>query len=347
MPVSTRPIILTLFTLILIVNLFVFWPLFTPLILGLVSALFLFPFYQKTLKFLKKRRGITAFLFTILFALFLVGSLIGFFSLLLEELILLLSQLLNFIDKNNFNLSLVAVVNPLLERFGLGVEEIVISYLLPFLNSLGSSLSRFLVNLVANIPNLILNFFLMIISLYFFLKEGESLLALLYRLIPLPEPEAKKLIQTSAQVIKAIFWGQFLTAILQGILGGLGFWFAGLEAPVFWGTVMTFVSLIPFVGPAVVYLPTALVLFIKGENLATAFLYLLYNVLIVSSVDNLIKPAVIGRQIKIHPALILFSLIGGIKTFGVIGIIYGPLLIAVFLLFLDFYLEKTKQQSLF
>ncbi|MEW5805564.1 MAG: AI-2E family transporter [Patescibacteria group bacterium] len=347
MPVSTRPIILTLFAIILIANLIVFQKLFAPLVIGLIAAIFLYPVYQKILKLLKNKRGLSAFIVTSLFFLFLIGPVVGFFSLLLSELTLLLSQLLNFIDKTGFNLNLVSFLSPLLSRFGLDAEEVIISYVLPLVSSIGSSFYRFLVGFFANIPNLILNFFLMIVSIYFLLKESDGLLDLAHKIIPLAEQEAKRLIQTFEQVVKAIFWGQFLTALIQGILGGFGFWFAGIKAPVFWGTVMAFFSLIPFVGPAIVYLPAALILFIKGDNLAVAILYLAYNLLIVSSVDNIIKPAVIGKQMKIHPVLILFALVGGIKFFGFLGIIYGPLLIAVFLLFLDLYLEKTKQQSLF
>jgi len=105
--------------------------------------------------------------------------------------------------------------------------------------------------------------------------------------------------------------------------------------------------MIPFVGPGVVYIPATVFIFLGTGSLEKTFMFLAYNLLIVSTVDNIIKPAIIGTRTHIHPLIILLSLVAGVKLWGVIGILYGPLVAALFLLAIDFYLEETKQRSLF
>ncbi len=347
MAVSSRTIISVLFLLVTLVFLVSFRNLATPLILGLIVAIIINPLYQKFKKLFKRHDSLSAVVSTLLILILLSGPIILIVFLALNELTLALSRFLSFIDQTGFNSSSTGIFLSLLEEFGIDTKTILISYIIPLLNQVGSSTSKMLIAFFANLPRILLDFFLMLVSVFFFLKDGRKIKDFLFNIISLTEKESEHLSETFSGVILGIFWSQFLTAVTQGFLGGLGFQLFNLGAPVFWGAVMAFFSLIPFIGPMIVYLPATVYLFVSGQPLATILLFLSYNLFVVSSVDNIIKPLVIGSRIKIHPALIFFGLIGGLRFFGALGIIYGPLIVAMFLLLSDLYLEKTKQQSLF
>ena len=347
MAVSSRTIITGLFLLVSLVLLISFRNLATSLILGLITAVIINPFYQNIRKVFKKHESLSAALATLLIFILLTGPAILLVFLVLNELTLALSQFLYFIDQTGFDLSSTGIFLSLLEQFGVDTKTFLVSYIVPFLNQAGSAASKVFVAFFTNLPKILLDFFLMLAAVFFFLKDGKKIKEFFFNVIPLSENESNHLTETFNGVILGIFWGQFLTAIVQGFLGGLGFYLFGLTAPVFWGVLMAFFSLIPFIGPMIVYLPATLYFFVSGQPLPATLLFLSYNLFVVSSVDNVIKPLVIGSRIKIHPALIFFALIGGLRFFGPLGIIYGPLIMAMFLLLSDLYLEKTKQQSLF
>ena len=347
MAVSSRTIITALFLLSSLIFLISFGNLATPLILGLIVAIIINPLYQGVRKIFKKHDSLSAVTATLLIFILLTGSAILLAFLTLNELTVALSQFLNFIDQTGFNINSTGIFLSLMEELGIDTKTILVSYIIPFLNQIGSAASKLFVSFFANLPRILLDFFLMLAATFFFLKDGKKIKKFLFSVIPLTESESDHLSKTFSGVILGVFWGQFLTAIVQGFLGGFGFYLFGLSAPVFWGMLITFFSLIPFIGPMIIYLPATLYLFISGQPLLATSLFLSYNLFVVSSVDNVIRPLVIGSRIKIHPALIFFALIGGLRFFGILGIIYGPLIMAMFLLLSDLYLEKTKQQSLF
>ncbi len=343
MAVSSRTIITILFLLTSLILLISFRNLATPLILGLIVAIIINPLYQSLRKFFKKHDSLSAVTATLLIFILLTAPAILLVFLALNELTVVLSQFLNFIDRTGFNVNSTGILLSLLEELGVDTKTILVSYVIPFLNQIGSAASKFFVAFFSNLPRILLDFFLMLAAIFFFLKDGQKIKRFFFSIISLTESESNHLSETFSGVILGVFWGQFLTAIAQGLLGGLGFYLFGLGAPVFWGIIMTFFSLIPFIGPMIVYLPATLYLFISGQPLLAILLFLSYNFFVVSSVDNVIKPLVIGSRIKIHPALVFFALIGGLRFFGILGIIYGPLIMAMFLLLSDLYLEKTRQ----
>ncbi|KKQ97654.1 MAG: hypothetical protein UX26_C0019G0007 [Parcubacteria group bacterium GW2011_GWC1_45_9] len=347
MPVPSRTIISALFIGIIFVTLFVFRNLATALILGLIVAVIINPFYQRVRKLFKKHDSLSALVVVLLIFGMMIGPAVALLFLALNEMTVALSSFLTFIDQTGFDLSTAGSIIVVLEEFGIDTKTILISHVIPLLNQIGGSFSKIFLEFFSNLPRIFLDFFLMLVGLFFFLKDGKQIRSFFFQILPLSEKESSHLAETFNDVILAIFWGQFLTAIAQGVLGGLGFYLFGFGAPVFLGILMTFASLIPFIGPAIVYLPATLYLFVSGAAAPAVLLFLSYNLFVVSSVDNLVKPLVIGSKVKIHPALIFFSLIGGLRFFGPLGIIYGPLIVALFLLLSDLYLEKTRQQSLF
>jgi len=206
---------------------------------------------------------------------------------------------------------------------------------------LGLTLSKEVGGIISNAVSLILNFFVMAMTLFYLLRDGEKFSKFLIDLSPLKTREELNLYKTFHDAGKAIFVGNFVAAMVQGLLGGIGFAIFGIPSPVLWGAVMGFLALIPFLGPYIIFLPAGVYLFATG-SLTMGIIFLIYNIFIVSTIDNFIKPILIGDKISIHPLLVLLTILGGIEAFGLMGIIYGPLIAAMFLAILKVYLKHEK-----
>jgi predicted PurR-regulated permease PerM len=175
----------------------------------------------------------------------------------------------------------------------------------------------------------LLQLFILIYALYFFLVGGrESLRTILYYL-PLSTEEEEQLLERFVSVARATLKGSLLIGLLQGAAAGLSFWVAGVPGPTFWGTVMVVLSIIPAVGAALIWIPAVIYLFIVGQTLAAVGL-LVWCATVVSLLDNFLRPRLIGRDARMSDLLILLSTLGGIILFGAVGFIVGPIVAALF-----------------
>jgi predicted PurR-regulated permease PerM len=147
--------------------------------------------------------------------------------------------------------------------------------------------------------------------------------------LPLTEADKQRMLEKFVSVTRATLKGTILIGAAQGMLGGLAFWALGVDGAIFWGTVMTVLSIIPGVGGALIWVPTAIVLIVTGE-VWRGIILVLFCGLIVGSIDNLLRPRLVGQDTKMHELLIFFSTLGGLLLFGVMGFILGPLLAALF-----------------
>jgi predicted PurR-regulated permease PerM len=171
-------------------------------------------------------------------------------------------------------------------------------------------------------------FGLAVFALFFLYRHGDSVLAQFRRVATRWLGEsARGYIQAVGVTVRAVVFGIVLTALAQGVLAGLGYWVAGVPAPALWGGVTALVSLIPFVGP-VVWIGLSLNLLAYGETQAALGLFL-WGALVVSWVDNLIRPLVISGPTRIPFLLVLLGVLGGVNAFGLIGLFLGPVLLAV------------------
>lgn len=315
---------------------------FAPLVLGLLLMGLSFPLYEVLLKRLGGKENLAALTAVLIISLVIILPFLGLLSLLTKEAVDLLGTAP---DKFSLGEAIVRTLEPLAQKFNLDVRGAVRAQLTPVLEKLGLVISREIGNLLSNAARLVLNFFVMFVSLFYLLRDGRRLGEFLMSFSPLANHEEMDLYHTFKEAGRAIFYSNFVSAIVQGILGGIGFALFGLGSPVLWGAVMAFLALIPLLGAYIIFIPAALYLFFTGKT-AIAIGFLLYNILIVSSVDNLIKPKLISQKIKIHPLLILLAILGGLKIFGLMGIVYGPLIIAIFLTLLKVYLEHVRLEEI-
>jgi predicted PurR-regulated permease PerM len=202
------------------------------------------------------------------------------------------------------------------------------------------TLSSFMVtqtaSLLTSLSSLLLNFVLMIFSMFYFFKDGEKIVERVGEISPLPTIHENQLFKKLGSMVKAIMLGVFLTAIAQGFVGGIGFAIAGISSPVFWGAAMAFFSLVPMIGTAVIWVPAAIILAVMG-NYGLAIFIVLWGVLAVGSIDNVLRPYLIGGKAHTYPLLTFFVILGGVFTMGFKGIIIGPLVLMALMSFLHIY----------
>ncbi len=180
------------------------------------------------------------------------------------------------------------------------------------------------------VANLLIGLFIMMFTMFYLYLDGERIAGEIKRMMPLSKKYQDYLFNKTYQVMQAILLGIFFTAIMQGFFGGIGFYLFGISNSLFWGFVMMFFSLIPFLGPHFIYIPASLFLMYKG-NIWTGIVLLIYGIIIVSNLDNLIRPRIVRIKAKIHPLTVILGVIGGISLFGIVGMVLGPLILALFI----------------
>lgn len=208
--------------------------------------------------------------------------------------------------------------------------------------NLSGFLAGQLTNLFAGIFDLLLKFLFMIFALYYFFKDGPQIIEKLRLFSPLPANYEDEVFGKVGNMVNAIMLGVFLTAIAQGLVGGIGFAIAGISSPAFWGTAMALFSLVPVVGTTLVWIPAVIILFILGDYGQAVFL-LIWGVFVVGMVDNVLRPFLIGGKAHTYPLLTFFVILGGIFVMGFKGVIVGPLVLMLLMSVLHIYEVEYKQ----
>jgi len=186
-----------------------------------------------------------------------------------------------------------------------------------------------------------LHLFVMLYAMFFFLMDGPALLSRILYYSPLTSEDEQRLVARFVSVARATLKGSFLIGILQGFLAGIGFLVAGVPGAAFWGTVMVVAAMVPLVGAGLVWVPAVLYLMVAGHVVAALGL-LAWCALVVSTVDNILRPRLVGRDIRISDLLILLSTLGGIAFFGVPGVVVGPIVAALFVTVWHLYGEAFR-----
>ena len=175
----------------------------------------------------------------------------------------------------------------------------------------------------------VFHFVILLYTMFFFLTGGPALLAGVMGYLPLKDADKERMLDKFVCVTRATLKGTILTGAAQGVMGGLAFWVVGIDGAIFWGTVMTVLSIIPGIGSALVWVPAAIILMVSGEVWRGVGLAA-FGGIVIGSIDNLLRPLLVGHDTQMHELLIFFSTLGGLLMFGVMGFIVGPILAALF-----------------
>ena len=206
------------------------------------------------------------------------------------------------------------------------------AYVLSKVKNLGQETFRFL-----------LHFFIMLYLLFFFLKDGIKLLKKIQYLLPLGNEREARLFARFVSTVRATVKGTFIIAIVQGFLGALLFWLVGISAPMLWGALMAILSILPAIGPFLIWAPAGLILIFSG-SVWPGIAVLLVGALVISSVDNILRPPLVGKDTQMPDALVLLSTLGGLTIFGISGFVIGPVIAAFFLSMWKMFAEEYKQE---
>lgn len=201
---------------------------------------------------------------------------------------------------------------------------------------LGASL-----NLMGGIVGGIVKAFFVIFTMYYLFRDGEKIVHKLPGALPLHREQSEAIIARTQAVVSASVYGVVTIAALQGLLGGIAFWVLGIPSPVLWAVLMGFVCMIPVAGSFLVWLPLSIYLIVSG-HWTKAVLLIIWGALVISTVDNFLRPKLIKNQTRLHELFVFFSVLGGISVFGVLGIVLGPVVLALTLGLLQTFSETQR-----
>lgn len=191
----------------------------------------------------------------------------------------------------------------------------------------------------ANIMQFLFMFFMMILVIFFLLIDQPKLVNYVVKLSPLPDDEDRLLIQKFEEIANAVLKGNGICGLIQGVMAGSLFYALGLNSPILWGCIMAILAFLPIFGIGLVMIPTAIIVAVNGKIATAIFIFVFYAVLSVT-IEYLVKPKMVGDQVKMHTLLVFLSIIGGLSVYGILGIIYGPLIMTAFLTLSDIYITK-------
>ncbi len=177
------------------------------------------------------------------------------------------------------------------------------------------------------------------------IRDGEGLVRAVRDAIPLAPQHKQELFEKFATVIRATVKGTLIIAVVQGVLGGVAFWFLDVRSALLWGVLMGFLSLLPVIGASLVWVPLAIFLIVSGE-VWQGIALIAYGVLVIGLVDNLLRPVLVGKDTHMPDYIVLITTLGGIAVFGINGIVVGPAIAAMFIAVWQIYRPASMREPL-
>ncbi len=214
-------------------------------------------------------------------------------------------------------------------------------YVVGRLKSLSGQIAGQTLGVVGGLVGAIVEIFFVIFTMYYLFRDGEWITDWLRDVLPLEKAQSHEIFERMRDVISASVYGVVVIATVQGALGGLMFWILGLPSALVWGVVMIFMSMIPVLGSFVVWVPAAIFLAVTG-HWVKAVILTAWGALVIGSIDNVLRPKLVGGKTKLHELLIFFSVLGGLQVFGVLGLVVGPVIAAVTLALMDVFREMGR-----
>jgi predicted PurR-regulated permease PerM len=197
------------------------------------------------------------------------------------------------------------------------------------------------INVVGGVVGAVVKIFFILFAMYYLFRDGEKIAMKLPDQIPLERDRAVRILTHTREIISASVYGVLVIAIIQGTLGGLMFWFLGIPSSLVWGVLMTLLSTIPMAGAFVVWVPAAVILAISGHWIQAVILTL-WGSVVIGTIDNFVRPKLVGQKAKMHELVIFFSVLGGLSLFGVLGILLGPVVVAITIALLEVLGESSE-----
>ncbi len=325
----------------------IFKPFLSPIAWAIVLSIVFYPIYVFILK-LVKRKSLASFITLLIILAIILGPFSYLSYLLTQEL----NTLADHLEGGSFdpmkNVLRHPVVNKIIHTI-LSLFNITEAGFQKTITDGISRLGRESVGIISsglgNVVTAALDFVFMILSIFFLLGDGPELLEKVSSYMPLPKKQKDKLIKQMKDIVISTIYGGVTVAIVQGLIGGITFFILGIPSPVVWGLAMFITSFIPLLGTFVIWGPATVYLFFQGATLKGIIL-ILVGIFVISMVDNILRPLIIRGKMKMPTLAIFFSILGGIKLFGFIGLIMGPLVLALFVSVVEILRYTEEEQKM-
>jgi predicted PurR-regulated permease PerM len=304
---------------------------------ALLSGVF-HPVFGKLKVFMGGRRALASATTVLLVSALVIVPLVGFSALLTTQALDLTESARPWIETQLRDRSQLSdrLMNT---RFGHILEpykDELLQRLAGLAGAAGSWIASALSSLAQGTLSFVFMLFVMLYAQFFFLKDGKATLYKILYYLPLPADDEDRMLDKFVSVTRATIKGTLVIGALQGALGGIGLGMVGVEGAVVWGTIMAVLSVLPGIGPALVWFPVVSYLLLVGR-ITEGLVLLAWCALVVGSVDNLLRPRLVGRDTQMSDLMVLLSTLGGIVLFGAAGIIVGPIVGAMFITIWDLY----------
>lgn len=310
-------------------------PYYSAVLWGVILGVIFYPVQQWLLRVLNGRRNVAALLSVLMcICLVIIPTLLIFGSLVQEGNSLYQRLSTREFDLNSYITSILGALPDSLEewmvRFELGSFAEWRSRISSAILQGSQIFAGRLVSLGQNTLQFFISFGIMIYLLFFLFRDGAELGAKIRQTIPLSEEYTGQILEKFTAVIRATVKGNIIIALIQGTLGGLTFWFLGIEAALLWGVMMTIFSLLPVVGASLVWGPAAIWFMVNGIWIKAAVL-IFVGVFVIGLIDNFLRPPLVGKGTRMPDFVVLISTIGGISLVGINGFVVGPMIAAMFI----------------
>lgn len=325
---------LTLLSLILVLAILVFIlvkPIILSIIGGLILAYAFFPIYNLIQSKIKDKNAAASVVS--LFVILLIIIPLYFLTPMIINQIFELFQYIKTLNGPIF----------IKEVFPTAPDSFIVQMTVTFdnlISTASSAVLSFFVGLLLDLPIIIFNFVIVAFVFFFALRDSDRLTKFVSELSPIEKTHEKKLIQQFKDITNSIVYGQILIGFVQGIIAGIGFFVFGIPNALILTILAVIFSIIPVLGPFLIWIPASIYLFSQG-NILPAVIFLFYNLFIVSTIDNVLRIYLLSRKTKLSQAIVLIGMIGGLFIFGILGLIIGPLLLAYFITFLHIYKDRN------
>lgn len=329
----------------------VFAPFLSPIVLGIIFSIVFHPTYIKLLDLTKGKRSLASIITCLFITMIIIVPLIYVTAVFVGEITSAYNRFDKLMqsgtDRNLFPFWDDPRFQDIYLKANRHFAALQIDLKAASLNALKEIASysvSMMPGVVMNVVIFVLDIILMLFTMYYLLKDSDTIVAEIKEMIPITEQQSERIFTRLKDIIYATLYGTFICAAAQGFLGGLAFWALGLRSPVVWGVVMGLLAVFPILGAFFVWVPASVFLIVQGSFIKGIILFL-WGFLVVSTVDNLIWPILVSGRAMLHPLATFFGMLGGIIVFGPIGIFAGPFVIALFLILLDIVKEVTEPEK--
>jgi predicted PurR-regulated permease PerM len=329
--------------LILVLSLRLFLPFFEPIAWAIILGLFFYPIYSWMRRTLKVSEGLASLGMCILIIAFIIIPVFALLGSLTTEVIRVYTEVQENLSAGDFTIVPDKDKSPILNKTVSNALDILKTHetrvkeiIIDLSKKMGEFFLRQGTVVFKNVASIIFKAALMLVTLFYIFKDGERMLQTFKDLLPLPRRDVENFVKAMDDVLSATLYGNLLNAVIQGSLGFFIMWVLDFSAPLLWGMIMGLTTFIPMIGPALVWLPATIYLFLAGLYLKAAIL-LAFSVLIISQIDYFLRPLFISGKTRIHALILFFSILGGLSVFGFLGFILGPILMALCVSIIELY----------